>query len=716
MDGLRCFSFKDLDNNHSVSHTIKAIRFTTGRSTPWQMTPYNTLPRICSNFATALNSFYTPPTTSRSYIRWWWPHGLVDPDEIMAEVKQVADAGFGGVEIQDVHHSITQGTDINSTTHGWGSESWLTAVIAALEAANSKGMGHDIAFSPCWLHGVPSIVPDDDAAAKEPVLGKAFVTNATYNATVPTPFVKASSSAKASFLVAVRAWRVNAASNSSANPALLDHQTMVDLTDTVTDGKVVFTPPDDATWLIFSAIVRGTAQQPEDYPHTSNTTYIVDHFSKAGVKAVTDFWESHILKDEIEALFVETRTAFMEDSLETTTVTYWTPNFPAEFKTRRGYDVKKILPVIALYESRKPLFKFADSDTTRAAINDYRDTLSDLYVNYHIKQLKIWVNNLGIEYRLQPYGVPRLDSIQAAAAVDIPEVESLGFKFIDSYRSLAGGAAMAGLSRISNELGAYNKAAYATTFTKVLSTLNPEFAAGVTQNVLHGFSYIDAPGAVWPGWAAFTPIKGVIGYSESWGPRHPAWRHASDFTAYIGRVHCIFQSGVSRYDCALYRRNGAVSSTYVSPYFTSDGGKVGWSTAYIDTALLKHSSAYVQGGRFSPDGGNYSLITVQGHISASGALVLTESAAKTLYSLAKSRVPIMVIGSWTSPGSYGYGSYSSTTVASNVKKMLALKNVANPASPSEVSAAIDTLGLKPAVQYPSTLTHTWCQDGELDHF
>ncbi|KAH7125969.1 hypothetical protein EDB81DRAFT_846650 [Dactylonectria macrodidyma] len=653
----------------------------------------------------------------KPYIRWWWPHGLVDPDEIKAEVDQIAEAGFGGFEIQDVHHSIETGTDVNSTTHGWASEPWVNAVVAALEEANSKGLGHDMAFGPCWPLSVHTISPDDDAAAKELVLGKAFVTNTTYNSSVPSPFSKASSNAKKSTLVAVQAWRVNNASSASANPVYLDYGSAIDLTDSVTNNKVVFVPPDNATWLIFSAIVRGTGQQPEDYPHTGNTSYVVDHFNKAGVEAVTDFWDSYILSDELKALFAETPTAFMEDSLEMTTATYWTPNFPAEFKSRRGYDVGKILPVVALYKSSKPLFKFADSEVTRGAINDYEDTLSDLYINYHIAPLKAWANNLGIEYRLQPYGVPGLDSIRAAATVDIPEGESLGFKTLDSYRSLSGAAAMSGISRVSNELGAYAKAAYATTWTKILNTVNPEFAAGVSQNVLHGYSYIDAPGAVWPGWAAFTPIKGAIGYSESWGPQHPAWRHAPDFTGYLGRVQYILQRGARRYDCAFLRQNGAVDEIFIGDYFTAEGGKVGWSTAYIDPGLLKHSAAYVEGGRFAPDGGNYSIIAVQGDVSASGAPVLTEATAKTLYNYAKAGLPIVMIGDWSSPRSYGLGSASSTTVRTYVKKMLALENVANAATASDVSGAIGTLGVGPSVQYSaSTLTHTWRQDGELDHY
>ncbi|MGW0581225.1 hypothetical protein ACWD25_35975, partial [Streptomyces sp. NPDC002920] len=43
--------------------------------------------------------FAAPAADRRPRFRWWWPDGLVDPDEIAREVDQIADAGFGGAEI-----------------------------------------------------------------------------------------------------------------------------------------------------------------------------------------------------------------------------------------------------------------------------------------------------------------------------------------------------------------------------------------------------------------------------------------------------------------------------------------------------------------------------------------------------------------------------------------------------------------------------------------
>src|ERR1700712_5783179 len=54
------------------------------------------------------DSFASPARQYQPKFRWWWPNALVDNTEIKAELDQMADAGFGGAEITDVHHSAQQ--------------------------------------------------------------------------------------------------------------------------------------------------------------------------------------------------------------------------------------------------------------------------------------------------------------------------------------------------------------------------------------------------------------------------------------------------------------------------------------------------------------------------------------------------------------------------------------------------------------------------------
>src|SRR5213082_1281374 len=66
-----------------------------------------------------LAGFRTPPASVAPKFRWWWPNGQVDPAEIAREVDAVADAGCGGLEVSDVHHSGLLNLDVQQ--YGWAS-------------------------------------------------------------------------------------------------------------------------------------------------------------------------------------------------------------------------------------------------------------------------------------------------------------------------------------------------------------------------------------------------------------------------------------------------------------------------------------------------------------------------------------------------------------------------------------------------------------------
>ena len=133
--------------------------------------------------------------------------------------------------------------------------------------------------------------------------------------------------------------------------------------------------------------------------------------------------------------------------------------------------------------------------------------------------------------------------MQASALLDIPEGESLGFKNLDDYKRQAGARDLAGNTILSNEAGATAGGAYSTTWETELRKLAPELAAGVNQNVFHGFSYATTPESRWPGFSAFSPLNNVAGYGESWGPRQPTWKHASDISGYFARNQEVMQTG-----------------------------------------------------------------------------------------------------------------------------------------------------------------------------
>ena len=161
----------------------------------------------------------------------------------------------------------------------------------------------------------------------------------------------------------------------------------------------------------------------------------------------------------------------------------------------------------------------------------------------------------------------------------------------------AGARDLAGNTILSNEAGATAGGAYSTTWETELRKLAPEFAAGVNQNVFHGFSYATTPESRWPGFSAFSPLNNVAGYGESWGPRQPTWKHASDISGYFARNQEVMQTGRNIVDVGVLVQTGYVAAGYGAPYFTADtreaaqvlkdgGNHVGWTNERISESIL----------------------------------------------------------------------------------------------------------------------------------
>jgi hypothetical protein len=90
--------------------------------------------------------------------------------------------------------------------------------------------------------------------------------------------------------------------------------------------------------------------------------------------------------------------AIFSDSLEAGG-SGWTPNLPAEFQKRRGYDLIPHLPELAAGGS-------VAADTVR---HDYGETLTDLVNDNYLKQIADWAVAHHTKFRSQTYGEPAVD-------------------------------------------------------------------------------------------------------------------------------------------------------------------------------------------------------------------------------------------------------------------------------------------------------------------
>ncbi|MGJ7908047.1 glycosyl hydrolase [Actinopolyspora sp. H202] len=659
-------------------------------------------------------AFAGPPRTVQGRFRWWWPHGLVDPTEIAREIDQIADAGFGGVEIADVHHSVEEPLD--PAEHGWGTRPWVAAVEAALGRAAERDVTVDITIGPSWPAALPTVTPQSTAAVSELAHGLVKIDGGSYDGEVPGPAVEPASGVTERRLYTVQAARL-ADGAAMEKPYRLDRASVTDLTASVRDGHVGFTAPDDGTWLIIATWLRGSGQRPEAGPHTEPASYVVDHFSAAGTQAVIDFWEGEILTPRLRELIRRTGGSMFEDSIELETeATLWTPAMFDEFRRRKGYDLLPYLPVV-LRMHEDGVFSY-DGVTDRRVSDDLNDVRSELYIEHHLRPLREWLHGLGLGLRIQPYGL-ETDALASSAVVDTPEGESLGFNNLDDFRSLAGGRDMGGNKRLSSESAAVYGGSYSTTWDHVVRTVSREYAAGVNQAVLHGFSYANAPGAQWPGFAAFTPYDGGVGYSESWGPRHPIWRHAPDIAGFMARSQFVLQSGTSRVDVAFLRQKGYAGTGFGAAWFTPEGIPRGWTHQFLSPRLLELPSARVADGRLAPDGPGYKMLVFEGDAFNGKVETMPLAAARRLLEFARDGLPILAVGSWDSPTVPGVPEPGENEKLTEVMaRLLAQPSVYRVDSRAGIADGVAALGLRPDVRYAesSPLLHARRHDEDAEYY
>ncbi|KTR86541.1 glycosyl hydrolase [Leucobacter chromiiresistens] len=662
---------------------------------------------------TALDGFTRPAVATAPRFRWWWPNGQVDLEQIAAEVRTAARSGFGGLEISDVHHSVKSGLDIEE--FGWGGAHWVAAVETALATAEAEGIEIDITLGPSWPAATPNITPQSPAAIKEIAHGSVTLApGAAFSGALPEPITPPEPGVTERTLIGVHALEIV----SVAKTTVLRRASIVDLTGDVTGERLEWTAPaTGGSWVLLAYWERGSGQRPEGGEHTDPTSYVVDHFSAAGAQTLIDYWEANLLTDRIKSLLGSVGGSFFEDSLEIEThATIWTPKAREEFQQRMDYDIFPFLPVL-VETKEKYLYDYDDIVTTRVR-DDFNQVMSDLYTEHHLIPLRDWAHAYGLEYRVQAYGLEQ-DSIAQAGIVDIPETESLGAKNVDDYRVLASGRDIAGRTLLSCESSAYLNKAYLTTWrNEVLFTLAETFCGGVNQTVLHGFAYAAAPGAAWPGFAAFSPYNGGVGYSEAWGPRMPVWAHLDRVAAAISRTQWVLQQGRPQYDIAFFRQKGWAQTGIGAPWATAAGIPIGWSHGFLNESGLFQESSVLQGGRFAPQGGNYRAIILDIDRFRGSEATMSVRAGEALLALAEKGLPLVFFGDWSAPASTGYrDDATNRRVAELIAQMRALPNVADAAGNDDIPVALDALGVGRTVSHASsTLKHIHRVDDGNDYF
>jgi len=293
------------------------------------------------------------------------------------------------------------------------------------------------------------------------------------------------------------------------------------------DARVLV--PKDAgdanTILLFISSLTG---QMVKRPSVGSEGFVLDHYSRAAVEAHL----KHIGEPLLKALGSNAPYAVFSDSLEVYSAD-WTPNFLAEFRSRRGYDLTPYLPALAGDIGEKTL----------SVRHDWAKTLTELVDENYLKPIDAWAKQHGTKFRSQTYGYPPV-VMSSNALVALPEGEGPQWRALSSTRWATSASHIYGRAVTSSETWTWlHSPVFRATPLDMKAEADLHFLQGVNQLIGHGWPYSpDLAGE--PGWRFYA--------AAVFNQHNPWWIAMPDIARYLQRVSFALRQGKPSNDVAVY--------------------------------------------------------------------------------------------------------------------------------------------------------------------
>ncbi|HCR89077.1 MAG TPA: glycoside hydrolase family 2 protein, partial [Prolixibacteraceae bacterium] len=320
-----------------------------------------------------------PEVTSetRPWTRWWWHGSAVNPTDLTANMKQLNDAGFGGVEITPIYD--VKGYE--NQTISFQSPEWMKVFEHTLKEGQRLNMGVDLANASGWPFGGPWIQSED---ACKNVQFKHYKLKAGERMKEKIEFIQESYVRAVGHQVDISEVKFPVSGNTNLQKLALDQvrfktnlplQTLMayndagealDLTTLVgSNGVLDWTAP-AGNWQLY-AVFQGWHGKMVERAGTGGEGNVIDHFSEEATRKFLKAFD-----DEAKNIDLAGLRAFFNDSYEVDDAqgeSNWTPLLFEEFRNLRGYDLKQYLPA---------LFGNDSEEMNNRVLCDFRETISDL--------------------------------------------------------------------------------------------------------------------------------------------------------------------------------------------------------------------------------------------------------------------------------------------------------------------------------------------------
>ncbi len=446
----------------------------------------------------------------RPFVRWWWFGGALERGEIDYQLRQMEASGIGGVEIQPVY-PLGTGKGNEPKNAEWLSPEFMDMLRFTIERAGQLGLTVDLTLGSGWPFGGPHISKEDAAMRLRCDHWDLQTGQSWSSGDYPLESDEQSIS-----IVAL-----------PFDGEFLDISRSVDLP---LEGEARWEAVEGA-WRVLRYATSYTRQRVKR-PTVGAEGWVADHFSKRAIS-------KHLREvgDRLAEAAAGRVRCYFSDSWEVFG-SNWTDDFMAEFRQRRGYELKPYLPALDNYIPEfSPGIRY-----------DYYRTLSDLALENYIAAMGDWCHENGSYSRVQAHGTTPGDIIRFYGETDIPECETGGWADgpnIGRTPKLASSAAhLYGRREVSCETFTHlRRPRFQVNLRMMKVAADRIFCHGVNHLVYHGYSY--SPRYLGsPGWVFYAST--MVNHNNSW------WSYLKHLNRRACTISRELQRGQSTADVLVY--------------------------------------------------------------------------------------------------------------------------------------------------------------------
>ncbi|MGK6320726.1 glycosyl hydrolase [Sphingomonas sp. DT-204] len=296
----------------------------------------------------------------------------------------------------------------------------------------------------------------------------------------------------------------------------------------------------------------------------------------------------------------------------------WTPNLPADFAKRNGYDILPYLPALT---GRI----VGDLDTSNRFLFDFRRTLADLMADNYYGRMQRHANAAGLRFHVEGYGPGAFDALQVSGRAQVPMTEFWSrTPWTDNrtVKMVASAGHVYGKDVIAAE--AFTGEAETSRwqdFPYAMKTLGDQmFAQGFNQIYFHRYAHQPNPQAA-PG-MVMGPWGINLDRSNTWFAQARPWMD------YLARAQYLLRQGAYVADVLYFvGEESPNQAEYVRPQVSPDTNPkigqyfdpqvpAGYQYDLVNAEVLLTRARIEDGRIVLPNGASYRLLVLPATLSS----------------------------------------------------------------------------------------------------